>query len=239
MSARVLVVLNEESDPAGLVGNWLEERGVEVDVVHAYAGEAVPVEVPEGYSGLLAFGGYMGANDDDEHPWLTQERALLKSAAESDVPVFGVCLGGQLLATAIGGTVERTPQIEIGVVDMQVSADATGDPVFGSIAGRTVASSQWHQDYISALPAEAHVLMSNEACPVQAFRVGKAAYGVQFHPEVDAVAFKQWATVSDEAGERSGIDVMAAADEVAAREDELAQTWRPIFHAFADLVRSV
>jgi GMP synthase-like glutamine amidotransferase len=135
--------------------------------------------------------------------------------------------------------VERTPNIEIGVVDMMVSKDAAHDPVFGSLAGTTVASSQWHQDYISRLPNTAVVLMSNADCPVQAFRVGKAGYGVQFHPEVDAVAFKQWASVSDEAGDRSGIDVMAAADEVAVREASLKETWRPIFHAFADVVKSV
>ena len=71
---------------------------------------------------------------------------------------------------------------------------------------------------------------------MQAFRVGRSGYGIQFHPEVTGETFMQWATVSDEAGDRSGIDVVVAAGEVVRQEEALAQTWRPVFHAFADVV---
>lgn len=236
MARRVIAVQNEAAAPPALVGKWLGECDVIVDVVHAYAGDPVPTTVPEDCDGIMAFGGAMGANDDAEYPWLAQERALMVDAVQRGIPVFGVCLGGQLLAAAIGGTVERAPSIEIGVSEVTVQPDTDSDPVFAPLAGATVPAAQWHQDWIAALPPQAVVLAGNDAAPVQAFRVGECAYGVQFHPEVDGAIFGSWRDVADEAAERSGVDVAAASADVAAAEDDLAATWRPLFHRWAGVV---
>lgn len=237
MNPRVLVIQNEESAPAALVGEWLEEAGLSLDVIHAYAGEEVPTELPAEYVGVLAFGGAMGANDDAEFSWLRQERNLLTSCANDDIPTFGVCLGAQVLATAIGGTSTRADVIEIGAYDIDILSSAQSDPVFRMHAGTSVKAAQWHQDWIATLPASAVVLASNENCPVQAFRVGENVYGVQFHPEVDAASFKEWYNVADEAADRSGIDMTIAVDQVREAEAEMIATWRPVFHAWADLVK--
>ena len=238
MNPRVLVIQNEESAPAALVGEWLEERGLDLDVIHAYAGDDIPAVIPAKYSGVLAFGGAMGANDDDEFPWLTKERTLLAAAAKDDVPTFGVCLGAQVLATAVGGTSTRADVIEIGAYNFDVLDSAQDDPIFSMHAGTTVKAAQWHQDWIATLPDSAVVLASNENCPVQAFRVGHNVYGVQFHPEVDAASFKEWYNVADEAADRSGIDMTIAVEQVREAEAEMIETWRPVFHAWADVVKA-
>ena len=238
MNPRVLVIQNEESAPAALVGEWLHERGLEIDVIHAYAGDEIPAEIPTQYAGVLAFGGAMGANDDEQFPWLTHERALLAAAAKQDMPTFGVCLGAQVLATAVGGTSTRADVIEIGAYDFDVLDSAKDDPIFSMHAGTTVKAAQWHQDCIATLPESAVVLASNDNCPVQAFRVGQNVYGVQFHPEVDAASFKEWYNVADEAADRSGIDMAVAVEQVREAEAEMIDTWRPVFHAWADMVKA-
>ena len=183
MRPLVLVVQNEVDDPVALVGQWISEVGVDVEVIHAYRGETVPAALPAQYSGAIAMGGYMGANDDIEFPWLIPARSLMKDLVANDIPFFGICLGGQLLATAVDGKVGPTPSPEIGVVSFRVTADAAQDAVFGKLAGKEVIAAEWHKDYITDLPDEAVVLAGNDACPVQAFRIGQNVYGVQFHPE--------------------------------------------------------
>ena len=235
MIVKVLAIQNEESDPPGLVSQWLAEVGVTVDVCRAFAGDDVPSELPGEYAGLMAFGGSMDAGDDAGHPWLPQVRALMRSCIEHDQPVFGVCLGGQLLALATGGTVERSPVIEIGVVDVTVTSEARSDEVFSALPAPIVPAAQWHQDWICDLPEDATVLMSNDDCPVQAFRIG-SAYGVQFHPEVDGQTFASWGQYADEAAARSGLDVDQAVAGVAGSEERLRDTWRPVFHRWGAVV---
>lgn len=236
MTMQVLAIQNEESDPPGLVADWLAEVGVQVSVCRPFAGDDVPQQPPHGYGGVLVLGGSMGALDDHEHPWLAQERDLLRECVAQGVPVFGICLGGQLLAAAMGATVERSPNIEIGVVDVAPMAAAIDDEVFHPVSRHPVPATQWHQDWIRDLPETATVLMSNAECPVQAFRVG-SAYGVQFHPEVDAATFATWEAYADEAGRRSGIDLRRAVADVTDRQHVMVDTWRPVFHRWGQVVR--
>lgn len=238
MKPRVLVIQNEELDPPALVGQWLEQAGLQIEVVRAYEGQQVPQTVPTDVAAVMAMGGAMGANDDAEYTWLPAERSLLHNAVANDVPVFGICLGAQLLAAANGGVVERSPNIEIGVTSVAVNHQAAAGTVFESLAGRTVSAAQWHQDWISALPSQAVVIASNDAAPVQAFKLGSDAYGVQFHPEVDGAMFKEWRGVADEAADASGRNIDEAVLEVIEAETELEATWRPIFQAWAMRIKS-
>ncbi len=236
MKPIVLVIQNEIDDPVSLVGQWINEVGVDVEVVHAYRGEIVPAVLPAHISGAIAMGGYMGANDDVEFPWLTDARSLLKDVIANDVPFFGICLGGQLLATAVDGVVQPTPVPEIGIASFRVSQDAASDPVFGKLAGQDVIAAEWHKDYITDLPDDAIVLAGNDVCPVQAFRVGENVYGVQFHPEIDSEIFSSWAATDDELAKTEN-SLEQACQDVAAAEIELVNTWRPVFHAWAQLVK--
>lgn len=236
MKPVVLVIQCEIDDPVALVGEWINEVGVDVEVVHAYRGEAVPAVLPANVSGAIVMGGYMGANDDAEFPWLTNARSLMKDVIANDVPFFGICLGGQLLATAVDGKVGPTPVPEIGIASFRVSQLAAGDPVFGNLAGQEVIAAEWHKDYITDLPDEAAVLAGNDVCPVQAFRLGENVYGVQFHPEIDAEIFSSWAATDDELANAQNSIAQACLD-VAAAQEQLIKTWRPLFHSWAQLVK--
>jgi GMP synthase (glutamine-hydrolysing) len=113
------------------------------------------------------------------------------------------------------------------------------DPVVSqavAVAGSDIPATQWHQDHITELPAGAVLLLSNEACRVQAFRLGATAYGFQFHAELDAQTFADWSDMADEALDRSGRDPRLAADEVRRAEPDLIAAWRPVARAWADLV---
>lgn len=236
MKPVVLVIQNEIDDPVALVGQWINEVGVDVEVIHAYLGETVPSSLPAQYSGAITMGGYMGANDDVEFPWLTDARSMMKDLVANDIPFLGICLGGQLLATAIDGKVGPTPVPEIGVASFRVTSDAAQDAVFGYLAGKDVIAAEWHKDYITDLPDDAVVLAGNDVCPVQAFRIGENVYGVQFHPEIDSEIFSSWAATDDELAKLDHT-IDQACQQVAVAEAELIKTWKPAFQAWAQLVK--
>lgn len=237
----VLAIQNDPTDPPLLVGEWLEEDGIRVEVIEACFDAAVPVGVPEGVHGVLALGGAMGAHDDHVAPWLADERLLLRNAVESGVPVLGLCLGGQLLAAATGGRVELGPTQEIGLSYVRRTVEGLTDPVLSQAVpseGTDIPAIQWHQDHVADLPDGAVLLLTNDDCRVQAFRLGDCAYGFQLHPELDPATFRSWADYPDEALHRSGIDPLVVAEDVDAAEPDLIAAWRPVTRAWADLVRS-
>lgn len=244
MSPKVLVVQNEAIDPITLVGQWLTEVGIEMEVIKVNEGDQIPLEIPSDVSGLIVLGGTMSANDDAKFSWLGDERKLIADAVGSDTPMVGICLGGQMLATAVGGTVDRAPVGEIGLHSFTVSTAAATDPVLKSIAGKTVSATQWHQDYVTDLPDEAEVLAGNDVCPVQIFRLGKKVYGFQFHPEVDDTLFNSWAegAEDDEAFQNQGDKLTKSAAETAAEisaaQKELVSTWKPVIQAWAEVVKA-
>jgi GMP synthase (glutamine-hydrolysing) len=166
------------------VGQWLYEGGVRLRTIWAAQGEAVPPCVPEGIHGIVALGGYMGVNDDHVAPSLPTERTLLARAARGGLPVMGLCLGAQLLAVGMGGRVELGPCCEVGLSYVEKTPEAKGERVFGVLPEGPVPATQWHQDHVTELPQGAVLLLSNQACKIQAFRVGARAYGMQFHAEV-------------------------------------------------------
>jgi GMP synthase-like glutamine amidotransferase len=235
----VLAIRNDLTDPPLLVGDWLSEIGIDVHVICADAGETVPTAVPDEFDGVIPLGGGMGANDDDVAPWLPSERALLRDAVTRGIPVFGICLGGQLLAAANDGVVELGPTAEIGLSFVERTPEGESDPVIKAIGAQArIPAAQWHQDHVSVLPAHATLLLTNDTCRVQGYRIGANAYGFQLHPELDGDLFNWWVPLSDgdKALERSGIDVTVAGAEVAAASDDLIAAWRPMAHAWGELV---
>ncbi len=137
----------------------------------------------------------MGVGDTAGHPWLADERALLSGAVGLGVPVLGVCLGAQQLAAALGARVRRAEVPEVGpgrvVLTPAGRRDRVFGPEYGGLARGDVPCVHWHADTFE-LPAGAVHLAATSACPNQAFRVGPAVYGLQFHVEVDETLAEAW-----------------------------------------------
>jgi GMP synthase-like glutamine amidotransferase len=235
--ARVLVVRNDATDPVGLLGQWLQAAGLELVDLRADAGDPVPSRVPDGIDAIVSLGGAMSATSDAEARWLPAERALLRDAVEREVPVLGVCLGGQLLTVALGGLVRPAVVPEYGLVQLDLTPAAADDPLFDTIApGSPVA--QYHGDEMAELPARAVLLASTPACPHQAWRIGETAWAVQFHPEIDAATLADWAGSDAQTLAREGTSPAEVTAGLAARELEVAAVWEPFAAAFAAVVRA-
>ena len=156
---------------------------------------------------------------------------LLREALQAGVPALGVCLGAQLLASAAGAEVRRSPSPEIGWFDVELTPEGADDPLLGRLPGRFLAY-EWHS-YAFALPAGAVELARSAACP-QAFRLGETAWGVQFHPEVVPEIVEAWALdyESDPDAIALGFDPAAHIAEAAERLPAWMALGRALFEGF-------
>ncbi len=156
------------------MGEWAAARGAQVDVVHAPTLAAWPD--PSGLSAVVALGSDRSVHASRD-PWIADQVAFLRSTHDAGVPVVGICFGGQALAAALGATVRRAPETEIGWVDVE------GDDGFG---GRWFT---WHEDVFDLPPGATE--LARAASGVQAFAVGPSV-GLQFHPEVTPAIVDDW-----------------------------------------------
>lgn len=184
--ADVLILQHLNEDGPGYLGDWLDAQGIPWQVRCAEAGEHYP-QSAAGYRGLAVLGGAWSAND--ERPTLRQAEALIREADALGIPVLGHCLGGQLMARALGGRVERLPRPEVGWWPIAHTGSAAARAWLGEAATATVY--QWHQDGFVELPAGAELLASSPACAHQAFAIGPHL-GMQFHIEITPQKIATW-----------------------------------------------
>jgi GMP synthase (glutamine-hydrolysing) len=144
------------------------------------------------FTGIIVMGGPMGAYEDDRLPWLTAEKRLIGEAVRAGTPLWGVCLGAQLLAASLGARAFPGPKAEVGVLPVRLTDAARTDRVFSTLPEEFVAL-QWHADTYD-LPDGAVRLAGSAAYPQQAFAVNNA-YAMQFHLEVDADLATSWGEV--------------------------------------------
>jgi GMP synthase-like glutamine amidotransferase len=233
-SARLLVIQVDASDPAARLGDWLVAAGLELDVRALDAGAELPAQLTD-HHGILVMGGSMGAFDDSVAPYLPAVRALLRDAVAAEVPTLGVCLGHQLLAAATGGQVRRNPAgPEIGAQLVAKRTAASTDPLFGPLP-ITPDVLQWHYDEVNVLPPGAIQLYSSPGCEQQAFRLGRTAWGIQFHIETTPQMVREWAAERDD--NLSDYDMVAVVERALAIHGDLEEVWQPFAAAFADIVR--
>jgi GMP synthase (glutamine-hydrolysing) len=190
LGSTLLVLQHIACEPPAAFEDELRARGL--DVVRVELDEGEPLPQWREFPAIVVMGGPMGAYDEADHPWLAGEKRLLREAVEADVPVWGVCLGAQVLASALGARVYRGDEPEVGVLPVELTAAAAEDPVFGQ-APPSFPTLQWHGDSFE-LPEGATLLASSPAYPHQAFRVGRS-YGLQFHIEVPLELAREWGDV--------------------------------------------
>jgi GMP synthase (glutamine-hydrolysing) len=187
--ARTVACLHNLKRPfTGHAGRAIRAAGVELDERRPRASDPLPAL--DEVDGILSLGGEQSVRDIDSDPLLTAQAALLREAVGRELPVFGVCLGAQLLAHALGGSVVRLPRRMVAWTPIEPLPAASGDPVFGRVPAGAMAL-HWNEDGFEPPPG-AIELLRRPAGSAEAFRFGPSAWGVQFHPEVDADALEGW-----------------------------------------------
>ena len=189
---KVLVFQHVPYEPLGTLDPLLKDAGFRIRYVN-FGREPESRPALDKYEALIILGGPMNSDQIDTYPNLVTEVDIIREAVDRDMSVLGICLGAQLLAKALGGTVSRNVVREIGWHDVEMTEAGLEDPVLSTFAPLQEVF-QWHEDGIS-LPPEVKVLASSAASPVQAFRHGEHAYGFQFHLEVSRPLIERWLTV--------------------------------------------
>lgn len=189
---RVLILQHLHADGPAYLAHWLRARELPFDVFNTEAGQAFPGDLA-GYGALAILGGEMSVND--ELPALRQAEALFLQALARGVPTLGHCLGGQLMAHALGAAITRSPLPEVGWQPISAEPTAEAQAWLGTAPLPRVF--QWHYEAF-ALPPRARRLAGSAACPHQAFAIGPHL-AVQFHVEVDAEKLLRWSRADDPA----------------------------------------
>jgi GMP synthase-like glutamine amidotransferase len=231
----ILLVRNDPTESFGVALPSLAKAGADVVTAHMPAGAELPPL--DDVSAVITFGGTVNVDQNERYPYLSAVRAYTREAVVRSIPYLGICLGSQLLARALDVEVVKGPK-EVGFEPVRALPAAKEDALL-SFLGEDEHVMQWHED-THELPPGATLLVTGGRVPVQAYRVGDLAWGMQFHFEVDATELDWWLDIAD-----AEIDIRAvwgksakqiraeAARYVAAQEER----GREIFRRFAGVAR--
>ena len=246
MSARIIVVEHEDGTDVRRLVRWLEDAGAQLDVRRPYreakacgavdadaALSHIPTldELREPGVGLIVLGGQDGPVDDERNPWFPAVRELLAASAAGEFTSLNVCLGGEMLAEALGRPVVHRDVPQVGLMTGHRRAEAADDPLF-SHAPAEFPVVLWHGLQMELPEGAVHLIDGTDA-PVQAFRVGRA-WGTQFHLEADGALVRGWAKKGESLPDGLTVDQIVAP--VVEAEPELETAMAPVARAFAELL---
>jgi GMP synthase-like glutamine amidotransferase len=183
----VLIFRHSPTEGPGYFTTFLDRHNIPWKLVRIDAGDAVP-DTLNGVSGVCLMGGPMSVNDD--LPWIPPLLALIRQAVAHEIPVIGHCLGGQLMAKALGGTVGANPQKEIGWGDVRITDADAARPWLGD-ATEPLLAFHWHGETFS-LPPDATRILESAYCPNQAFVLNGRHIGMQCHVEMTPELIESW-----------------------------------------------
>jgi GMP synthase-like glutamine amidotransferase len=186
---RALIFQHMDHDTPGRFSDFLAEDGFVPKSIRLWEGQAIPAL--KDYDFLFVLGGAQDVWEEDKYPWLVAEKEAIREwVATRAKPYIGICLGHQLLASALGGTVSKAERGEVGVHDIQIGEGAM-HPFFAGLHGVHKVM-QWHLAEVSVPPKGAHVLASSESTEVQAIAIDGHAIGLQFHAEFTPQTVSSW-----------------------------------------------
>ena len=215
---RILVFQHVPVEHPGVFCEFWRENGDEWRTVELDADQTIP-DLTD-FDLLVVMGGPMDVWQQDRYPWLGPEKAAIRYwVKDLGRPFLGVCLGHQLLASALGGTVRLMQQQEIGLAEVALTEAGRDDRLFAGFAS-SVETFQWHGAEISQLPDGADVLAANSSCSIQAFRYGPHAYGLQYHVEITTSTVGEWSAIPEY---RAGLERMLGIDAVARLSETVAR----------------
>lgn len=204
----ILIIKHIDIEGPGTFGDFLISKGVAFRVLELGAGEKLPSNL-KGIQAVVVLGGPMNVYEEDKYPFLKDENAFIQRVLQEEIPYFGICLGSQLLSKAAGGRVVQSPVKEIGWYTVKLTPDGQSDPFLKGFR-EDEEIYHWHGDMFE-IPEGGALLASGSGCPHQAFRVGKNAYGIQFHVEVTDKSIKEWCdeySANDLPGRKEHCDAM-------------------------------
>jgi len=187
---RILVFQHVDSEHPGSFRDVMKAQGHVMHAVELDEGETIPPLVD--FDVLLVMGGPMDVWETDKHPWLEQEIAAIRDWVSAGRPYLGMCLGHQLLAAAMGGDVGLMTAPEVGMSAVPLNPD----PIFAGVPTLCTCF-QWHGAEVKTLPPGARLLATNDGCAVQAFAIGRHAYGLQFHMELTETTAAEWGALPE------------------------------------------
>jgi len=230
-----LILEHSDFSGADRLAPLLRDRGHRLDVRRLHAGDALPVDL-DGVDAVVTCGGQADPLDDEGHEWMAGELTLLRTAHESGLPVVGFCLGSQLLARALGGTVERLEGgIELGWHSVRLTPAGRDEAIFAGIPWDSP-QLHHHRWQVASPPPEATVLAASDATPVQAWRCGMRTYGFQYHLEADRNRLDQWCEADPSIVSDAGTSREALEEGTAAHWESAARLADHVFDRLAQLV---
>jgi GMP synthase-like glutamine amidotransferase len=191
---RILSLVHGPLVRSELFGDVARADGHELDEWWV-ADDPEPPRPVEEYDAVFVFGGEMNVDEEGDHPWLHAEAELIRGLVARNVPLLAVCLGGQMLAKAAGAHVGPSHEHEAGFVRTVLTEQAAGDAIFGSLP-REFDVFAVHQ-YAFRVPEGAVELARSSVCS-QAFRLGRSAWALQFHPEIQIEQVEEWLRIDDD-----------------------------------------